>query len=66
MQYSDMLFQSSEHVDFKIDSLFENSALAKSLLSIEMPEALKLKPSELYARIRHVAKARYGHDLPES
>ncbi len=61
-----MLFKNTDAADFKIESLFENKALATGLIHIPEPACLSLKPSELYTRIKHIAKVRYGYELPES
>ena len=50
---------------FAVDGLFIDTSVFKGLLPLEEPAVLKTKPSEFYARIRIVAKQRYGMDLPE-
>jgi hypothetical protein len=49
---------------FAVEGLFIDPSVFKGLLPIEEPEILKLKPSELYEKIRAVVKNRYGLTLP--
>jgi hypothetical protein len=49
---------------FAVEGLFIDPSVFKGLLPIEEPEILKLKPSELYDKIRAVVKNRYGLTLP--
>jgi hypothetical protein len=48
-----------------VEGLFIETGVFKGLLPLENPSVLSLKPSELYAKIRTVAKVRYGLELPE-
>lgn len=48
-----------------MEGLFIDSGVFKGLLPLETPAVLRLKPSELYSKIRKVAQIRYGYDLPE-
>jgi len=50
---------------FDVDQLFQEKSVSQSLLKIERPEALQLSPSQLYEKIRYVAKKRYSFELPE-
>jgi hypothetical protein len=50
---------------FAVDGLFIDMQVFKGLLPIEEPGVLSLKPSEFYARLRIVARQRYGMELPE-
>lgn len=49
---------------FFIDGLFIDTQIFKGLLPLEQPATLSLKPSELYAKLRIIARQRYGYDLP--
>lgn len=51
--------------EFKIGDLFSLPIISTGLYRLYLPRGLTLKPSEIYAEIREVAKARFGHDLPE-
>ena len=50
---------------FKVNDLFFNQAVAQSLMKVEVPASLTLKPSYLYDKIKAIVKARYRFDLPE-
>lgn len=61
-----MLFkQNQELQNFSIDELFKDSSIAKGILYIEKPQALSLKPVDLYTKIKELAQKRYGYELPE-
>jgi hypothetical protein len=51
--------------NFSIDELFKESSIAKGILYIEKPEALSMKPADLYTRIKELALKRYGFELTE-
>jgi hypothetical protein len=50
---------------FAVEGLFVDQSVFKGLIPLENPEVLSLKPSQLYAKIRVVARQRYGYILPE-
>lgn len=50
---------------FAVEGLFVDQSVFKGLIPLENPEVLSLKPSQLYAKIRVVARQRYGFILPE-
>ena len=49
---------------FAVEGLFIDTAVFKGLLPLDNPAVLQLKPSELYEKIRIVARQRYGLVLP--
>ena len=62
-----MLFKPQQDIQqFSIDELFKEEGVAKSLYKIDLPFSLKMKPSDLYERIKEVAQKRYSHNLPEN
>lgn len=50
---------------FHLEGLFSDTAVFKHLLPAAQPAALNLKPSELYTKLRLVARQRYSLALPE-
>lgn len=61
-----MLFKTQhDATTFSIDDLFKEERISKSLHKIDIPESLKLKPKELYERLKDIAQKRYGFKLPE-
>jgi hypothetical protein len=50
---------------FSIDELFKEKSISASLLNIEKPTALSMKPQDLYERIKAIAKWRYQYEMPE-
>lgn len=60
----EMFLKQGDAQPFAVDGLFLDPAVFKGLLPLEEPSILKLKPVEFYAKIREVAKIRYGMDLP--
>ena len=64
-----MLFRplgSEDSVPFSISELFKNKTVATSLIKLEQPEVLSLKPAQLFEKIRIIAAKRYGYTLPEN
>lgn len=48
---------------FSINELFLNKDVSQSLLKIEQPELLSMKPSQLYEKIKAIAVQRYQYTL---
>lgn len=62
-----MLFKPNQDVPtFVINELFKEDSVSKTILKIDLPSSLSLKPSDLYNRIRDIATKRYGYELPLS
>ena len=51
---------------FAVDGLFVDVGVFKCLLPVEEPEVLRMKPSQVYEKLRIIARQRYGVTLPES
>lgn len=51
---------------FSIGELFKDKTVASSLIKLEQPEVLSLKPTQLYEKIKVIAAKRYGYTLPEN
>lgn len=54
-----------DHEEFKVTDLFSLPIISTGLYRLYEPKGLSLKPSEIYAEVRAIAKARFSHDLPE-
>ena len=54
-----------EPEEFVATELFSLPLISTGLYRLYMPNGLKLKPLEIYDEIKQVAKARFGHELPD-
>jgi len=59
---SDILFQPSvEAEEFSLQSLFKNSYFAEGLNKVDSSKVFSTTPAQLYAQIKEIAEARFGH-----
>jgi hypothetical protein len=54
-----------EPEEFNVSDLFSLPIISTGLYRLYTPKGLTLKPSEIYAEVRAIAKARFSYDLPE-